>query len=185
MVDAPCMKNLISLTGIEKKAKKAVTIRGEPKEKKHAMPLTKATTTCLIREVFQECFGGIIEEDDNNSGGSKKETKTVRKHRCRVCESCLASECGDCVHCKDMVKFGGSGKSKQACIKKKCQNMVEKDADVGVSDDEGSEGEEVINKENNKTSSNKVSLTKLISIHTRRFGGESVRFKVSNFNKHE
>lgn len=28
---------------------------------------------------------------------------------------CQQPECGKCKACKDMVKFGGSGRSKQAC----------------------------------------------------------------------
>lgn len=28
---------------------------------------------------------------------------------------CQSPDCGKCAACKDMIKFGGSGKSKQAC----------------------------------------------------------------------
>lgn len=28
---------------------------------------------------------------------------------------CQSPDCGKCTACKDMIKFGGSGKSKQAC----------------------------------------------------------------------
>ena len=60
----------------------------------------------------------------------------VRKRRCNVCENCMIPECGECNHCKDMVKFGGTGKSKQACVLRKCLNMVEKLFDIEASDDE-------------------------------------------------
>ena len=39
-----------------------------------------------------------------------------RRRRCGVCETCQQPDCGQCSHCKDMVKFGGSGRSKQACV---------------------------------------------------------------------
>ena len=41
-----------------------------------------------------------------------------------------------------MVKFGGTGKSKQACVLRKCLNMVEKEFDIEASDDEASDHEE-------------------------------------------
>ncbi|GCB73044.1 hypothetical protein scyTo_0006598 [Scyliorhinus torazame] len=43
-----------------------------------------------------------------------------RRTRCRKCEACLRSECGECHFCKDMKKFGGPGRMKQSCIKRQC-----------------------------------------------------------------
>ena len=49
----------------------------------------------------------------------------MRRRRCKVCENCMIpANCGKCNHCKNMVKFGGTGKSKQACVQRKCINMV-------------------------------------------------------------
>ena len=70
-----------------------------------------------------------------------KKSGTIRKRRCNVCENCMIPECGNCNHCKDMVKFGGTGKSKQACVLRKCLNMVEKEFDIEASDDEASDHE--------------------------------------------
>ena len=42
--------------------------------------------------------------------------KVLNEHQCGTCDKCLAKDCGECNHCKDMVKFGGSGKSKQCCV---------------------------------------------------------------------
>lgn len=41
--------------------------------------------------------------------------QTERRRRCNVCEACQQPDCGECVFCRDMVKFGGSGRGKQAC----------------------------------------------------------------------
>ena len=71
---------------------------------------TMATTTPLVLEVFETIFADQI--DDSKKGGS-------RKKRCNSCEGCMLSDCGMCRNCKDMSKFGGSGKSKQACIMRK------------------------------------------------------------------
>jgi hypothetical protein len=46
--------------------------------------------------------------------------KYKRKHRCGECVGCLANECRKCRFCLDMPKYGGSGRLRQACIKRKC-----------------------------------------------------------------
>ena len=46
-------------------------------------------------------------------------------------------DCGECKHCKDMLKFGGSGRSKQACVQRRCPNMAVQVAE----DDEEAEAE--------------------------------------------
>lgn len=56
--------------------------------------------------------------------------------RCGVCEACLQVDCGTCTACLDMVKFGGTGKAKQACIKRRCPNKAVQDAeDSDIEDD--------------------------------------------------
>lgn len=44
----------------------------------------------------------------------------ARKRRCQQCHGCLAQDCGNCNNCKDKPKFGGPGRKKQCCIKRKC-----------------------------------------------------------------
>merc|ERR550534_373100 len=63
-------------------------------------------------------------EADNKSGKGKK-----RKMKCGMCDQCLKADWGQCRNCKDMTKFGGSGKSKQACMERKCENMAAKGED--------------------------------------------------------
>ena len=36
------------------------------------------------------------------------------------CEGCCAKDCGVCITCKDMKKYGGPGKKKKACVKRVC-----------------------------------------------------------------
>ena len=36
------------------------------------------------------------------------------------CEGCLRTDCGTCIYCKDMKRFGGPGKKKKGCIKRIC-----------------------------------------------------------------
>ncbi|KAM5193065.1 lysine-specific demethylase 2B isoform 4-T4 [Mantella aurantiaca] len=56
-----------------------------------------------------------------------------RRTRCRKCEACLRTECGECHFCKDMKKFGGPGRMKQSCIMRQCIAIKESD---GVVNDE-------------------------------------------------
>ena len=44
----------------------------------------------------------------------------VKRPRCS-CEGCSLSDCGVCNNCCDMKKFGGPGRKKQRCMKRKCQ----------------------------------------------------------------
>lgn len=53
-----------------------------------------------------------------------------------MCEVCQLQDCGKCSHCKDMVKFGGSGRSKQACVHRRCPNMA-----IQVAEDDEMEAE--------------------------------------------
>lgn len=43
-----------------------------------------------------------------------------RRTRCKVCEACQRSDCGECTFCVDMVKFGGPGRAKQTCMMRQC-----------------------------------------------------------------
>ena len=40
--------------------------------------------------------------------------------KCMQCEGCLRTDCGTCIYCKDMKRFGGPGKKKKGCIKRIC-----------------------------------------------------------------
>ena len=36
------------------------------------------------------------------------------------CDGCRAKDCGNCINCKDMKRYGGSGKKKKACVMRNC-----------------------------------------------------------------
>ena len=40
--------------------------------------------------------------------------------RCGTCAGCVASNCGRCAHCLDMPFFGGPGKVRQGCERRRC-----------------------------------------------------------------
>lgn len=83
---------------------------------------TKATTTPLVRQCFDQFFAEQM--DSRKTSDEDKEKLGPRRMRCGVCEACLKQDCGSCVSCKDMIKFGGSGRSKQCCKDRRCPNMM-------------------------------------------------------------
>ena len=136
LITTPCIRDLIRLGGITLGKRRALRRVG-PKLKVVKTPKwTKATTTPLVRNLFESFFPEQIDTD--------KEAGPTRRTRCGVCDACQKNDCGQCKHCKDMVKFGGSGRSKQCCIYRRCPNMVVAEADdddneelVGISLEDG------------------------------------------------
>ena len=59
--------------------------------------------------------------------------RKTRSKRCGVSHQCQIEDCGECRHCRDMHKFGGNGKSKQACEKRRCVDMTRKESEKNES----------------------------------------------------
>ena len=57
----------------------------------------------------------------------KQNTSKARKRRCMECEGCKREDCGSCINCNDMKKFGGQGKKKQKCMHRTCTQMITTD----------------------------------------------------------
>lgn len=120
----PCMRDLIKLAGVtlgQRRAARRQTIRHPTKDKDKGP--TKATTTKLVYQIFDTFFAEQIEKDERDK------ENTFKRRRCGVCQVCQQPECGKCRACKDMVKFGGTGRSKQACLERRCPNLAMKEAD--------------------------------------------------------
>ena len=47
----------------------------------------------------------------------------VRTVRCKECENCKRDNCGQCVYCKDMIKFGGRNSMRRSCALRKCTQV--------------------------------------------------------------
>jgi len=45
----------------------------------------------------------------------------AKRRRCGECDGCTASDCGKCLHCHDMAKFGGQRLIKQCCVHRRCK----------------------------------------------------------------
>ncbi|XP_063051422.1 lysine (K)-specific demethylase 2Ba [Engraulis encrasicolus] len=58
---------------------------------------------------------GVKLPSNRSASGARR-----RRTRCRKCEACVRTECGECHFCKDMKKFGGPGRMKQSCIMRQC-----------------------------------------------------------------
>ena len=131
LVGLPAMRAIIKLAGIKLTVRRKLVIK-----KNKPMPkFTSATVTPLVRVVFEAMFAEQMAQEKAEEEG--KESK-ARKNRCGICDQCTRSDCGVCNHCKDMTKFGGTGRSKQACVERKCPNMAVK----GQEEDSSSETED-------------------------------------------
>nr|XP_022900238.1 DNA (cytosine-5)-methyltransferase PliMCI-like [Onthophagus taurus] len=129
LITTPCMRALVKIAGVtfqkskknpkasSRKISKAITDQIKNNKKPSR---SKATTTALVRDVFETFFAEQIDKGTGEKG--------PRKKRCGICEACQSSDCGKCVFCRSMLKFGGSGKSKQACKTRRCPNMAIQDA---------------------------------------------------------
>jgi DNA (cytosine-5)-methyltransferase 1 len=149
---SPGMRALIKLAGVtlgKKKTSRKTTTR-EPKVKKPK--LTKSVTTPLVRNIFEMFFTNQIDNKSNLA---------PRRRRCGVCEVCQQNDCGKCKACKDMIKFGGSGRSKQACIHRRCPNMAVQTAEEDEGDVDDSDPD-IINAKSSKSPTKRVNEEKKI-----------------------
>ncbi|XP_063239030.1 DNA (cytosine-5)-methyltransferase PliMCI-like [Bacillus rossius redtenbacheri] len=130
LIASPCMRTLLKLSGAAPSKRLALRrmVVKDCKLQKSARWM-KATTTPLVQNVFESFFRDQLDKE------SKEDTGPRRK-RCGVCETCQQPDCGACSACKDMLKFGGSGKSKQACVKRRCPNMAIEAADESEPEDD-------------------------------------------------
>ncbi|KAH7979028.1 hypothetical protein HPB49_007864 [Dermacentor silvarum] len=126
LIVTPCLRSLVNLAGVTLGQRRAMR-RGRRKALPKKSVCTLATTTPLVRDVFEVLFHGQIDDKASNA---------ARRKRCGVCEACQSADCGKCRPCKDMVKFGGTGRQKQCCIERRCLNKVFQEAEEDDGDTE-------------------------------------------------
>ena len=114
LILSPCMRSLIKLSGTTVARHRATRKAEKCQTKVKKAGLTKATMTPLVNHVFMSLFNDQLDQGTISA---------TRRTKCGICEACQARDCGKCRHCKDMVKFGGTGRSKQSCIQRKCPNL--------------------------------------------------------------
>jgi len=64
--------------------------------------------------------GGFPEKTEKSPSKRMQSGNRRRRVRCKTCEACLGGDCKQCVYCKDMTKYGGPGRMKQTCEKRRC-----------------------------------------------------------------
>ncbi len=114
MMESPCIKEIITISGIKRNRSRGGSGGGRirsggalsAQQKMKKAVFTKATTTPLVRFVFESFFKDQIAEDG-------KKIQGPRKRRCGKCDGCLAPNCKVCSHCLDMKQYGGKGTGKQ------------------------------------------------------------------------
>ncbi|EFN76367.1 DNA (cytosine-5)-methyltransferase PliMCI [Harpegnathos saltator] len=143
LIISPCMRSLANYGGVTLGKRTAVR-RAPPNKQKVKQPAwTKATTTKLVSNMFENFFTDQLAKHDDDD----KIKMGPKRQRCGICENCQQPDCGACVSCKDMIKFGGTGRSKQACVRRRCPNMAIQeadDSDLENEEDDGLENDEKI-----------------------------------------
>ena len=110
------------------KKRKLVLIDGE-EQKKRRVPCNDAEEETSERgKPILSLISRSINE--TTGSGSKKKENSRKRRRCGACGGCMRANCGDCVFCLDMTKFGGPGKMKQACEKRACLEEEEESAEL-------------------------------------------------------
>ena len=74
-----------------------------------------------------------VDQDDLVEKRSKVVCRAKKNHRfkaCTKCTGCKTENCGDCVYCLDMPRFGGRGLLKQKCEKRLCINPLLRTCDM-------------------------------------------------------
>ncbi|XP_072402558.1 DNA (cytosine-5)-methyltransferase PliMCI-like [Diabrotica undecimpunctata] len=127
LIALPCMRALVSMAGVSFKSIKKIKPVNKIKKEKNTN-MSKAVTTKLVHDIFEYFFPDQID--------AKIVEKGPKKKRCGICEACQSPDCGECNHCRDMVKFGGPGKLKQACKRRRCMHMEVMYAEVSDNEDE-------------------------------------------------
>ncbi|CAF4881707.1 unnamed protein product [Pieris macdunnoughi] len=135
LITLPCMRELVKLMGI-KFGKRRIRAKIDYK-KVDKKAWTKATTTPLVQKTFESFFSNQLDKTNYEL--------VLRRKRCGVCEACQLPDCGECNHCRAMLKFGGHGRTKQACIRRRCPNMAVQQADDS-DPDEDDDGPQVTDK---------------------------------------
>ncbi|XP_010129916.1 PREDICTED: DNA (cytosine-5)-methyltransferase 1, partial [Buceros rhinoceros silvestris] len=126
----PCMRDLIKLAGVTLGKRRSPRRESLPRRASRPAPNkekgpTKATTTKLVYLIFDTFFSEQIEKDEKEDD----KENAMKRRRCGVCEEPGWRGDDRCKACQNMVKFGGSGRSKQACLQRRCPNLAVREAD--------------------------------------------------------
>ena len=113
-----CMKELIALANVDmslsKKPNQWQPNRAMLPKTSRPTDYTMATTTPLVRHVFEKIFHNQMQLDERKSKELFDLQSGNLKEFCGICEGCTRPDCGKCGGCKKMLKYGGDGKSKKA-----------------------------------------------------------------------
>ena len=91
--------------------------------------VTKATTTALVRHVFESYFDSYLSRRAGTGGSASTgfQMTGVASQMCGVCKGCQQKDCGHCDSCESMIKFGGKEDGlicdRRCCLKNTSQQQ--------------------------------------------------------------
>ena len=115
------IQDVRTLIGLHRQDSRELAVTGRPvlflpddpehRKSLYPRPFVKTNGGVRPKPAFKPRPGG---------GGPDKGGPRRRRTRCKKCEACQRSDCGECSFCLDMVKFGGPGRAKQTCNMRQC-----------------------------------------------------------------
>ena len=94
-----------------------------PKKTKSPVKL-KTKSPVKLKNIVERLTRVAEDKQSTITNELTKQSVTIIKKKCGVCVNCVKDNCRNCVYCKDMKKYGGSGKLKQSCSAKKCSRLL-------------------------------------------------------------
>lgn len=99
------------------------SVMGERRAKR-GRPLREEWENSTVAERRHQVALELNQACDEDGNGER--VVQARRWRCKSCQACLRPDCGKCVACKDMRKFGGKGTKAKACESRACEAPVYK-----------------------------------------------------------
>ena len=87
-------------------------------------PKLKKTKPPSKSSIYEAGLLLLLSAEPQRVGLQRRGGQLVRVYRCGLCAECARKDCGKCANCSDKLKFGGSGKRKQACLQRWCLRPV-------------------------------------------------------------
>ena len=112
--------------GLESIVSKLTTVAvAQQLEKGDVTPIKKKMPVKYKKSVNLLTSVTVAQQQEKGDVTPVKKKKSVKsKKKCGQCDNCKRVNCGSCIHCLDMPRFGGNGKMKQACKLRKCLALV-------------------------------------------------------------
>lgn len=82
-----------------------------------------ARVVLMVQPIIRETrllVGKVLKKPPASLAYKPRATGGGKRRRCGSCTGCTTPNCGECAKCRDMPAFGGPGKMRQSCDRRRC-----------------------------------------------------------------